>query len=266
MEEKELLTEETIPTEEAEVQQEQSEAATEPQEQADESDQGTESTGEAESKAEDNVQSDDITIRYLHEDLKLSLDEAKRYAQMGKHYEENVKETMESLDYLAAAQGKSVKEFVSELIEGAEKTYRDELVGNLGENNPIVEELMELRRTKNKQAYEEAVTERSAKEKAAAEEAQKSATLKLAEQFESLREVFPEYDTVEKVPDTVIKRAMKSGDLEKELLRFEKNERQRVEAAKANTEKNKNENIGSVQSKQGESGIMEAFLQGIRGR
>lgn len=220
---------------------------------------------------ETTVTDDSFTLQYNHEDVKVSRDEAVRLAQygmfvdkLGKEHDADVKQTMSDLDYIATLQGRSVKDLVTELVDGVDKAYREELIGSLGENNPLVEEMLELRRSKNKKAYDEAKAERSAKELQAAEEAEKSRTAQLAEQFEALREIFPEYDTVEKVPDTVIKRAMKSGDLEKEMLRYERSERQKVEAAKASQEKNKKENIGSVQTNVNESGITDAFMKGLR--
>lgn len=266
MENSELLTEETIPTEEATVQEAGSEAEDVSQKAAEEGAESTNDTAAEEDEKQDTAQEEPFTIRYMHEDLNLSRDEAKRFAQLGKHYEENVKETIDNLDYLATLQGKSVKELVTELVNGVENKYREELTLNLGEDNPLVEEMLELRRSKNQKAYETAKAERTAQEQQATEEAQKRVTLKLAEQFEALRETFPEYDTVEKVPDTVIKRAMQSGDLEKEMLRYHLNEVKKIEAAKASQEKNKNQNVGSVKSEQHESGIMDAFFQGLRSR
>ena len=125
--------------------------------------------------------------------------------------------------------------------------------------------MLELRRQKNRKAYDEAVTNRNAAEKQAEEEAQNSATAKLAEQFEAVREILPAYDSVDKVPDTVIKAALKSGDLEKELLRFELSERNKTDAAKATSEKNKKENVGSVASDNTDDGLSSAFIRGLWG-
>ena len=206
-----------------------------------------------------------FTLRYKHEDISVSRDEAKRLAQIGKHYEESDKKLLDDLDYIATLKGKSVKDFVRELVEGDESDYREELVAQFGEDSDVVSDMLELRRQKNRKAYDEAVTNRNAAEKQAEEEAQKSATAKLAEQFEAVRELFPAYDTVEKVPDAVIKAALKSGDLEKELLRFELSERNKTDAAKATSEKNKKENVGSVASETAENTVLSAFMKGVMG-
>lgn len=211
------------------------------------------------------AEAEPFTLRYKHEDISVSRDEAKRLAQLGKHYEENDKKLLDDLDYIATLKGKSVKDFVRELVEGDESDYREELVAQFGEDSDVVKDMLELRRQKNRKVYDEAVTKRNAAEKQAEEEAQKSATAKLAEQYEAVRNLFPAYDTVEKVPDAVIKAALKSGDLEKELLRFELSERNKTDAAKATSEKNKEENVGSVASDNTDDGLSSAFVRGIWG-
>lgn len=266
MENSELLTEETTPTEEASAQEADTDAESVSQEEAVSTAESTEDTEAADGEQQGNVQEEPFTIRYMHEDLKLTRDEAKRFAQLGKHYEENVKGMIDDLDYIATLQGKSVKELVAQLVNGVDRKYREELIYQLGEDNPLVDEMLELRRSKNKKTYEDAVSRRDAREQLAEEEAKKSTARRLAEQFESLSRSFPEFDTVGKLPDTVLKRAMISGDLEKEMLRYERSERLKVEAAKASQEKNKKENIGPVQTYVSESGIMDAFLQGLMSR
>ena len=211
------------------------------------------------------AEAEPFTLRYKHEDISVSRDEAKRLAQLGKHYEENDKKLLDDLDYIATLKGKSVKDFVRELVEGDESDYREELVAQFGEDSDVVKDMLVLRRQKNRKVYDEAVTKRNAAEKQAEEEAQKSATAKLAEQYEAVRNLFPAYDTVEKVPDAVIKAALKSGDLEKELLRFELSERNKTDAAKATSEKNKEENVGSVASDNTDDGLSSAFVRGIWG-
>lgn len=262
MENNELITEGTTPMEEAAVQDVEENTETTPQEEVETETDGTQNT-ETEEVA--SVPEELFSIRYMHKDLEISKDEAKRLAQKGKHYEDNVEKTLENLDYVAALQGKTVRELVESLVSGVDSAKRQELIEELGADNPLVDELLELHKSKNNKAYEATKAEREAKEKQAEEEAEKSVTTKLAEQFEGLRELFPEYDTVEKVPDTVIKKALKSGDLEKEMLRYKFAEQKKVEAAKASQEKNKKENIGSVHSVENEDGFSSAFMKGLWG-
>lgn len=185
--------------------------------------------------------------------------------QIGKNYEDRVKPMLDDLEYFATLQGKSVKELIKGLVDGVEDSYRQELTEQLGADNPLIEEMLELHRTKNRKNYEDSKAALEAKEKAAEEEAQKSLSTKLAEQYENIRDLFPEYDAIEKIPDSVLKLAMKSGDLEKELLRFEKSEHAKIEAANASKEKNKNQNVGSMSSSSTEDSSTSAFMKGLWG-
>ncbi len=262
MENNELMMEGTTPTEEAPT---EPIAAEEPETTPKESE---EPTAEGEEQNTDEGQAapeveEAFSLRFNHEDISVTKEEAIRLAQMGKNYEESVRPMLDDLDYFATLQGKSVKELVKELVDGVENSYREELTEQFGAGNPLIEEMLELRRGKNRKTYEESKADREAREKAAEEEAQKSMTTKLAEQYEGIRDLFPEFDTIEKVPDSVLKRAVKSGDLEKELLRYEKLERNKIEAAKASKEKNIKENIGSVQSVDSETGSVSAMMRGL---
>jgi hypothetical protein len=260
--ENELITEATTPTEEAQTEPTTTEEAETVAQETEEVAEGNENNAETitETPAEE-----ELSLRYNHKDVKVLKSEAVRLAQMGKNYEENLMPLLNDLDYFATLQGKSVKELVKELVDGVENSYREELIEQFGADNPLIEEMLELRRGKNKKNYEAAKADREAKEKAAFEEQEKSTATKLAEQFEGLRSIFPEYDAIEKVPDSVIKRAVESGDLEKELLRYEKSERNKIEAAKASEEKNKLSNVGSAQSTPTEDTSINAFMKGLWG-
>lgn len=264
MENNELIMEGTTPTEEAQSEpiatEETETTPTETEETTAEGEANDTETTEAAPEV-----AEAFSLRFNHEDISVTKEEAIRLAQMGKNYEESVRPMLDDLDYFATLQGKSIKEVVKELVDGVENSYREELTDQFGEGNPLIEEMLELRRGKNKKTYEQSKADREAKEKAAEEEAEKSLSAKLAEQYEGIRELFPEYDTIEKVPDSVLKRAVKSGDLEKELLRYEKSERNKIEAAKASEEKNKKQNIGSVQSTPTEDSSMSAFMKGLWG-
>lgn len=264
----EVITEGTIPTEEPDTELQTSEV-----EEPTATPEAEEKPTEEDSPDTEPIPSNDnFTLQYNHEDVKVTKEEATRLAQyglflekLGQEHSADVKEIMANLDYFATLQNKTVKEIVDEMVSGVEKSYRDELTAMLGEDNSLIDEMVELRKSKNRKVYEDAVSERAAREKQAEEEAEKSASLKLAEQFESMRESFPDIDTVDKIPDTVLKRALSSGDLEKEMLRYERSERLKVEAAKASEEKNKKQNIGSAQSTDVESGTISAFMSGLWG-
>ena len=262
MEFEKLMMTETTPTEEATAEVE-SEVDSTPKEETENDTESQEDT-EAQEIESEPVQ-ELFQIRYQHKDLEISKEEAKRFAQIGKHYEDNVKGLFDRLDYVATIQGKSVKDLVDGLVNGVESARKEELVSELGADNPLVEELLDNFRQKNNKAYEAVKAERATKEQQEAEEAEKSISTKLAEQFEGVKSLFPKYDTIEKVPDAVIKSAIKNGDLEKEIMRYELTEAKKVEAEKASQEKNKKENIGSVKTNENEDGIASAFMKGLWG-
>lgn len=266
----EVITEDTTPMEETDTTPEESNI-----EEPTDTPQAEEKPIEDDSNdtnIEETIPDENLTLQFNHEEIKVPKDEAVRLAQyglflekLGKDYGSDVKQVMADLDYYATLQNKSIKEVVADMINGVEKSYRDELAYSLGEDNPLIDEMVELRKSKNRKTYEEAVTQRAEREKEAAANAEKSASEKLAEQFEGLRDLFPDIDTVDKIPDTVLKRALSSGDLEKEMLRYELSERKKIEAAKASEEKNKKQNVGSAQSADVESGTISAFMSGLWG-
>ena len=206
-----------------------------------------------------------LGISYNHEDMELTKDEAVRLSQLGKHYEEKIKSTFDSLDYLAALRGKTPKEYIDELITATDDMYRQELIEQLGEDNEHINELVELRRAKNDKTYQAVKKEREDKENKARMDAETSTNTRLAEQFEKLKSVFPAYENISDIPASVFKAAVKSGDLEKEVLRFHFAEQKKVEEAKQKQNTNKNQSVGTAKTDTTEDGVSNAFLKGLWG-
>ena len=200
-----------------------------------------------------------LGISYNHEDFELTKDEAVRLSQLGKHYEDKIKSTFDSLDYLAALRGKTPKEYIDELITATDDMYRQELIEQLGEGNEHIEELVALRREKNDKTYQAVKKEREDKENKAREDAETNTNTRLAEQFEKLKSVFPAYESISDIPASVFKAAVKSGDLEKEVLRFHFAEQKKVEEAKKKQVENTKQSTGSVSSSEKEHDDMNAF-------
>lgn len=206
-----------------------------------------------------------FSFKYRHEDVNVSKDEAIELMQLGKHYKDNQREIFDHLDYLAALRGKDAKEYIKELVDATDSIYRAELIEQLGYDNPHIDELMELHKSKNLKNYEEIKKNRAEKEKQDYENAQKDANTKLAEQFESVKKVFPEYQNVSDIPDAVFKAAVKSGDLEKEVLRFHFAESKKVEKAKEKEIQNNKQATGTAKTSDTEDGVTSAFLRGLWG-
>ena len=132
-----------------------------------------------------------FSFQYRHEDITVSKDEATELLQLGKHYKENLKATFDNLDFLAAIRGKDPKEYIEELVAATDSMYREELIEQLGADNPHIDELVELRKSKNLKNYEDIKKNRADKEEQAFLDAEKSTNTKLAEQFESIKQSFP---------------------------------------------------------------------------
>lgn len=129
----------------------------------------------------------------------------------------------------------------------------------------MIDEMVEHRMSKHRKTYEEALGARVEAAKREAEEASKSASEKLAEQFEGLKAMFPEIDSVDKIPESVLKEAAKSGDLEKEMLRYHLNEQRKIQAEKENQNQNNKQNVGSAQSTTAEDNVISEMMKGLWG-
>lgn len=259
----------TIPDMNAEVESPQTETeepATAPQEQENSEEVGANNT------ADEQPEMQSIRVQYNHEDVDVPIDEAREHIQFSKFIKSldksigaDAKGILTQLDYLSAVTGTPVNDLVKGLVDGVDSKYRAELTEQLGEDSPLIEELLASRREKNQKTYEEAKSRRAQDAQKEKEQEAQSINTRLATQFEAVAGDFPEYKTVADIPDAVLKRAIKGGDLEKELLRFKLSEGRKVEAAKAAEQKNKNENIGSVQTEEAESGIFAEMMKGLWG-
>lgn len=260
-----VVSEETIPTEET---AEQTESVSEDSTSVDETDAAQESSNDAETPndeqtVDDNGTEKKFSIKFNHKDVEIGEEEARRLAQLGKHYEDNLSSLYEDLDYYATLQGKSVKDLVSELINGEEEKYREELVAELGADNPLINEMLEFRANKNKRAYNEAKERRSAEEQQREEDERKSANTRIAEQFESIQSEFPEYEKLSDIPEGVLKKAFNSGDLEKELYKFKLNEAKKIDSANKTESQNNKQSVGSAATDSREDGVHSAFMKGL---
>jgi hypothetical protein len=218
------------------------------------------------------VVDDNVVFAYNHEDVSVGKDEAKRLAQIGYHYEKvgknynaDLKSIMADLDFFASVQGKTIKDVVKGMVDGIANGYREELEAQLGEGNPLIDEMVEVKMGKHRKTYEDALGARAEAARQEAENASKSASEKLAEQFEGLKAVFPEIDSVDKIPESVLKEAAKSGDLEKEMLRYQLNEQRKIQAEKENQNQNNKQNVGSQQSTPAEDNAISAMMKGLWG-
>ncbi len=250
------LTEETTPMGEAE--QASADKATTAAPNAEQ-----ENTADSEQAAEESSTTDiptpTLKIRYNHRDVELNNDDAVKYAQLGRHYEDNVKSVMDGLEYLAAVEGKSVKDYVESLKSGRAERYRKELEQEFGEGNPRVEELVELKLKKDSDRYNQNLEDRKKNE----ESERKAFDEQIADGFAALQKEFPELSEFSQLPKSVKQAAFAGDDIVKAYLLYMHKNTQAANKEKENQEKNKAQSQGSAATLSREESFNDAFSQGL---
>ncbi|MBQ6816598.1 MAG: hypothetical protein IJP26_05145 [Clostridia bacterium] len=201
-----------------------------------------------------------FTIRYNHKDICLTEEEAKRLAQTGMHFEnlgngykQDLKAIMAKLDVCAKQNNKSILEVIDGIIDHDAENYRAELVKKLGEDDPLVDEIMQMRNFKNSQQNTFSNKSHGAEPN------------EIYEQFKNIAHKFPEINDLEDLPEGVINEALDSGDLEKEILRFLLSEERKIELAKENQNTNQKQMVGALEGRPTENALFSAIMRGIWG-
>ncbi len=204
-----------------------------------------------------------LPIRYNHEDMTLSREEAVKFAQLGKLYSESgldigtVKPIYSKLDYIAALKGVTPEALVDGMIADDEAQFRQGLVEKFGEDTEELEILLQAHRDTQKQKYQKILETRTETEQNAAKEKQESLNSRLANEFLELQAEFPEIANFASVPPAVKEMAAKGMDLMSAYLRFKHSEDKKVTAAKQTAESAQKASTGSGSSAADE-GISES--------
>lgn len=215
-------------------------------------------TGNNENSGADDIPSEngnsddfDFSIPYKHEERKLTREEATDYAQIGLNFKESglvlseVKDIHAKLDYIATVKGVDMKSLVDEMFDSDEKTYREELMGE-GMSEKTIDSLVNLRKSENKEKYEAAIAKRKADQEALLEQNRKSLESRLADELIELKEMCPEVESYESLPDSVKEMAVKGLDLTSAYLRFAHSERVKIEKATKAAEEAAKATAGSL--------------------
>lgn len=234
-------------------------------------------TGENQNSEENNNSSENsepefsLPIVYNKEGRNLNRDEAIKYAQMGLHLQESginlseAKDIHAKLDYIATVKGVDVKSLIDEMFDSDEKTYREELAGE-GMSEKTIDSLVALRKSENKEKYEAAIAQRKADKEALIEQNRQSLENRLADELIELKELCPEVESYESLPDSVKEMAVKGLDLTSAYLRYAHAERVKIEKATKAAEEAAKATAGSLS---GESNTPDntqsAFLKGLWG-
>ena len=212
-----------------------------------------------------------LPISFNHESIGLSKDDAVKFAQLGMKYEKSgididtVKPILNSLEYVAAQQDITVAELVNGIIAKDEENYRAELKSRFGdEEADTIEDLMQIRRNKQKEKYQQVLEDRKQNATKEAEERELNLNNRLANEFIELRGEFPEIAEFKDLPDEVKREAAKGRDLLSCYLRYKHNEERKIMAAKKTAEENSKATTGSGGSAEptGDS-VTKAMLSGL---
>lgn len=208
-----------------------------------------------------------FTIRFNHEDKKLTVSDARRYAQLGMKYE-NTKSIYDRLDYGAALAGVSVDEFVDAAISRPEEEHRKHLEEMYGEGSEDVEIGMNIFRSKRKADYQKIIDDRKEREEKAAEKEKTDISTRLAEEYLELKAEIPDVADYNSLPDSVIREAASGKrDLLSAYLRYERREKGKIEAAQKTEQAASKATAGGKDSEVDENrSAFDEFTAGLWGR
>lgn len=177
-----------------------------------------------------------VTVQYNHETRELTREQAIAYAQKGILYDEGPR--MQKLALMAAAQGKTVDEFVNTLAEADEQRLREDKLRITSGDADAAEILVQAELAKRR----EALNLRAWQEQEAAETARKAMDDRLAGELMELRELCPDVAEWNDLPRSVQEDAIKNGRnltdaylryLHKEGVNIEQNRAAQAAAAAA---------------------------------
>ena len=249
------LEEETTPISEgtSETEEVENEAA---QPQADEN----ETEGSEGAVANNGEDIDFLEVKFNKQHKSLNKEEAVKYAQMGMNYE-RFEPLIAKLDYLAAVNGVTREQFIEGQLKSKEDAERQSLIERFGNDEETINAMMEFTKQKHQKAYDEMI----ARQKADEEAAEESTEARIAGEFATLCEEFPEL--AEKgfkgLPKQVKQDSFNGENLFNAYLRHLHRESKNIAADKKQEEAAANHSTGSMES-QGESSSMgDAFLNGL---
>lgn len=169
-----------------------------------------------------------ITVKYNKQMRNLSLNEATEYAQMGMKFE-SMQGMLDKLNYLAAANNQSAKDFIEDMYQTNENMIREKYSAVADGDEKMLEMLITTEHNKNKSQYD--AIKKAADEKAAAE--YDDQVQRVAREFVQLREEFPEIKEFKELPKGVIAMAEKNNiSLLDAKLRYDRAEQVKADKAK----------------------------------
>lgn len=201
-----------------------------------------------------------VHIRYNHEDRQLSMAEAATLSQKGLAYED----TMSTIRSLAAAEGKSIKEFVTGLATARESRELARLKSECGGNEDAARRLFEVQNEKIAESVKKMLDDETAANAAELKDAQNQ----IVAQYEELREICHEVKTVKDIPQSVLKTAAeKKISLLDAYLRYQHTNAAKAAKAKETAANSAAASAGPMKSdaNSGTDPLIEAMKSGMWG-
>jgi hypothetical protein len=214
---------------------------------------GGENTNSSEAQAEAPY----LEIKYNHEKKGLTREEAISWAQKGMHYES----TYNALERAAAIKGVSVNDFLKNLETAEDEAYKQSLIERFGNDEDVINEMMELREIKKQKAIN------SAKEtqRLDAEAREQSANERIAKEFTQMKKDFPEVAEYSALPQAVKQAANEGMPLAYAYLMYQHTEKKKVETANRQAAEAEKHSAGSMSSAESTDMVGDAFLKGLLG-
>lgn len=205
-----------------------------------------------------------LTVKYNKQMHSLSHNDATAYVQKGMKYD-SVVPMLESLKYVAAAEGKTLAEFVEAIRDKHSQNVMDALIDRCGGNEDIARELFEVEKGKHQAAYDNLIKA----EQQAETETEEALTKRLADELADLRTEFPEITAYSDLPASVVREAEEKGiTLFDSYLRYQHREEQKAVKAKAQQAAAAKSSTGaqaSSGSNEGTDPVINALMKGIWG-
>ena len=198
-----------------------------------------------------------LQIKYLKENIGLSREEAKNYAEIGKRYSD----VRDQLERIAILNGVSVEDFLNGIEKKHDESYRESLMERFGGDEEAVAGMMELYEIKKQKTLTDAETKR----KQEAESKIQTENERLANEFSAMKEDFPELTNFTSLPEDVKKAAYDGMSLSHAYLLHQHRENQKIALAQKNAQEAAKKSAGSMADDKPTNTNENALLKGIWG-
>lgn len=195
-----------------------------------------------------------VTVKYNHNLKNYSLKEAAEIIQKNMHFDSSIKK----LEFLANSKGKKLPELVNEIFEENETAEILRLQDEFADNHDGFITALESRKQNFERAFLDMLQN---------SEKQPDLNQRLADEFFELVEYFPEIESIEKIPDDVLKQSAKEN--KSLVLCFALHKAKEQEKLLKQAEKNTKNILSSAPTLSsntiaGEDPTILAMLKGIR--